>query len=96
MEKYPVITFKSNSIKKIIKNTFVLTGNLTMHGITRLVSVDLTYVAQVVNPVTKKLTAGFQATSIFKRSDFNLGSSLPVELVKDEILILADGEFIKQ
>lgn len=96
VKNYPVISFKSTSIKKIVKNKFMITGNLTMHGITRLITADFIYKGPVINPMTKNLTAGFQLTAILKRSDFKIGTSFPVETVKDEVLIVADGEFIRQ
>lgn len=96
VKKYPVITFKSTSIKKIVKNKYMLTGNLTMHGITRMVTADFIYVGQIINPATKKLTAGFQVMAILKRSDYKIGMLFPVETIKDEVLIVADGEFIRQ
>ncbi|HMJ46035.1 MAG TPA: YceI family protein [Ferruginibacter sp.] len=94
--KYPLITFKSSSIKKIVKNKYMLTGNLTMHGITRMVTADFIYKGQVINPATKNTTAGFQVTAILKRSDYKLGMSFPVEIIKDQVLVVADGEFIRQ
>ena len=93
VEKFPSITFKSTSIKPAGKNTYKLSGNLTMHGITKPVTMDLLYRGTIENPMSKKPTAGFQLTGIIKRSDFNIGDKFPSAMVSDEVRIKADGEF---
>jgi len=71
-EKYPVMSFKSTSIKKSGKDEYKLTGDLNLHGITKQVTMDLRYKGTIENPMSKKQTAGFQVTGTIKRSDFNL------------------------
>lgn len=92
-EKYPTLTFKSTSLKKVANNQFKLTGDLTMHGITKPVTMDLTYKGAVENPMSKKQTAGFQLTGTLKRSDFHIGDKFPSPMISDEVRIKADGEF---
>lgn len=94
-EKYPAITFKSTSIKKKKKNTYKLTGDLTMHGITKQVTMDLMYRGQVENAMNKKQTAGFQVSGTIKRSDFGIGPKFPAAMISDEVRIKADGEFVQ-
>lgn len=94
-EKYPVLSFKSTGIKKAGKDKYKLTGNLTLHGITKQVTMDLVYNGTVENPMSKKQTAGFQVTGVIKRSDFNLGSGFPPPMISDEVRIKADGEFFQ-
>ena len=93
--KYPTLNFKSTSIKKSGRNNFKLTGNLTLHGITKPVTMEMHYKGSVENPMSKKLTAGFQVTGTIKRSDFNVGNGFPAPMVSDEVQIKADGEFIQ-
>ncbi len=93
--KYPVLTFKSTSIKKAGKDQYKLTGNLEFHGVSKEVTMDLTYRGQIVNQMSKKPTAGFQLSGTIKRSDFNLGSGFPAPMISDLVRIKADGEFIK-
>ena len=93
--RYPKLTYKSTSIKKKGKNRFVLTGDLTMHGITKAVTMDLLYRGVIENPMSKKPTHGFQLTGKLKRSDFNIGASFPEPMLSDEVRIKADGEFIQ-
>jgi len=92
---YPTITFKSTSIKPNGQNKYQLTGNLSMHGVTKLVTMDLWYRGTTENPMNKQPHAGFKLTGTLKRSDFNIGSKMPNAIVSDEIEIKADGEFGK-
>lgn len=91
--KYPELTFKSTSIKKAGKDAYKLTGNLTLHGITKEVTMDLQYRGLIENPMSKKPTAGFQLTGTIKRSDFALGNGFPAPMISDDVRIKADGEF---
>ena len=93
--KHPVMNFKSSSIKKVTTNKYKLSGNLTLHGVTKPVTMDLLYKGTVENPMSKKQTAGFQVTGTIKRSDFNIGGSFPSAMISDEVKIKADGEFIQ-
>lgn len=92
-EKYPEITFKSTSIKNNGENKYKLTGDLTMHGVTKTVTMDLKYRGTNVNEKSKASTAGFQLEGVVKRSDFNIGTGFPAGVVSDEVRIKADGEF---
>jgi polyisoprenoid-binding protein YceI len=94
--KYPKLTFKSTSIKKVKKNKYKITGDLTFHGVTKSVTMDLVYNGTVENPMSKAETAGFQLTGAIKRSDFNLGAGFPAPMISDLVTIKADGEFVKK
>lgn len=94
-EKFPTLNFKSSSLKKTGKDTYKLAGNLTIHGVTKPVEMDLKYNGSVENAMNKKMTAGFQLTGTIKRSDFNLGAGYPPPMISDEVRIKADGEFIQ-
>ncbi len=94
-EKYPAITFKSTDLKKAGANKYKLTGNLTMHGVTKPVTLDLVYKGTVENAMNKKQTAGFQLTGTIKRSAFGIGEKFPTAMVSDDVRIKADGEFVQ-
>lgn len=96
VEKYPTITFKSNSIKRAGKNKYKLTGDLTMHGITKTVTMGLKYRGSVINQMSNANTAGFQLEGVIKRSDFNVGPTFPTSVISDEVRIKADGEFLQK
>ena len=95
VEKFPTLTFKSNKMKKVKKDHYTLEGDLTMHGVTKPVTLDLTFRGTTVNPMNKKTTAGFQVTGTLKRSDFNIGEKFPEAMISDEVRIKADAEFIQ-
>lgn len=53
-EKFPTLEFKSTSLTKNKKNYYTLKGNLTMHGVTKPVTLTLVYRGSTVNPMNKK------------------------------------------
>ncbi|MFC0512685.1 YceI family protein [Mucilaginibacter angelicae] len=92
---YPAITFTSTAITKTSDKHYKLTGNLTLHGVTKPASFDLWYRGTIQNPMSKADDAGFQLTGTINRSDFNFGSKFPNAVVSDEVTIKANGEFGK-
>ena len=93
-QKFPEMKFKSTSIKKAGKNKYALTGNLTLHGVTKPVALILQHRGTTANPNAKGApVAGIQVTGTIKRSDFGLGNGFPAPMISDEVLIKADGEF---
>lgn len=96
-EKFPTMTFKSTSFKKKKKNRYVMMGNLTLRGITKEISLDVTMNGPVANPNknAKNTQVGMKALGKINRSDFNLGSNLTSAFVSDEIQIRVTGEFNK-
>lgn len=94
-EKYPKITFKSTSVKKVSANKFLVTGALTLHGVTKTVTLNSTLRGVTVNPMNKKTIAGFKVTGTLKRADFNLGSKFPNAMLSDEITLNANTEYVK-
>jgi len=96
VEKYPKMTFKSTSIKSTGKDKYKLSGDLTLHGITKPITMDLWYRGTIVNPQSKAPVSGFQLTGTIKRTDFDFGSKFAAPMLSDEVQIKADGEFKKQ
>ena len=93
-EKFPKLTFRSKSIKPAGKDRYKLSGDLTIHGQTSPVEMELWYRGTTTNQ--KNTTAGFQLTGTLKRSKFGVGPKFPEPMISDEVKIKADGEFIKQ
>ncbi len=92
--KFPTIFFKSKSFKKIKENTYKVTGDLTMHGVTKAVSLDA--IGKIgMNPMSKKTTGGFKVTGMIKRTDFGIATSTPAAMVGDEISLTANLAFEK-
>jgi polyisoprenoid-binding protein YceI len=90
--KYPQITFKSKGVSKVDDKNYKLTGDLTMHGITKTISLNLALTGTGKNMRDQKPIAGFKVTGTIKRTDFGVGS-MPAAIVSDEVEIRAIGEF---
>jgi polyisoprenoid-binding protein YceI len=99
VEKYPKLTFKSTRIADVKGNTFKLIGDLTIHGVTREIALDVTSEGTSKDPWGGE-RAGFSATGKLKRSDFGLTWNQALEaggfLVGDDIKISLDVEVLKQ
>jgi len=95
IETYPTLTFTSTNLKKKGKNKYKLTGDLTMHGVTKPVTLDLIYQGETVNPMSSKQTIAFKATGTLKRSDYAIGGSFPEAIISDEVHIEFNGEFVQ-
>ena len=85
VEKYPNITFKSTKVQALGKNKYKITGDLTIKGVTKPVVLDAVLNKQAVHPMTKLQTIGFNATTSFNRSAFNVGAYVPN--VSDKITV---------
>ncbi|MBO0331147.1 YceI family protein [[Muricauda] lutisoli] len=72
-EKYPSITFKSNSFEKTGDKTFKLTGDLTMHGVTKTVTLDGKVNGIITDQRSEKLKAGLKLTGTVNRLEFGVG-----------------------
>ncbi|KAA2241477.1 polyisoprenoid-binding protein [Chitinophaga agrisoli] len=93
--KFSTLTFKSKSFKKVGEKKYKVTGDLTLHGVTKTVTLDATLRGITENPMSKKPTAGFKVTGTIKRSDFAFGSKFPSGMLSDEVTITANTEFVK-
>jgi len=94
--KYPTATFTSTSISKS-SDGLVIAGDLTVHGITKPVTLQVTGPKGPVAGMDKKSThMGFSATTTVNRSAFNLGSMYPMMLIGDEIALTIDLDLAKQ
>ena len=92
--KYPSITFKSTSFKKISEKNYKLEGNITIHGITKPIILDVIYNGKALNPMTKKSAVGFTITGKLNRNDFLVGTGGGNSVVGNEIEITSNAEFI--
>ena len=90
--KFPTLNFKSTSIQKLDAKNYKLSGNLTMHGITKPVVLDVTLNGTGINPMNKKPVAGFRIRGTVKRSDFGIAPGTPNAIVSDEVNIIASVE----
>jgi polyisoprenoid-binding protein YceI len=94
---YPKMTFTSTAISKAKqKNYYNVKGNLSMHGITKPVSVVLVYRGSTVNQMNKKKTYGYQVLATLKRSDFGVGPGFPEAVISDQVRIKGDFELTEK
>lgn len=91
--KYPVITFVSTKVTPTGPRTASIAGNLTFHGVARPVVLKASFLASGVNPMSKRVTVGFNATTTLKRSDFGVNTYVP--LIGDEVALRISAAFEK-
>lgn len=75
VEKFPTITFKSTKVTDVADNKGKLHGDLTMHGVTKPVVLDLVINGVEKDPFGKGQRAGISATGKINRHDFGVGSA---------------------
>ncbi|MFM8594510.1 MAG: YceI family protein [Chloroflexota bacterium] len=95
----PTITFQSTGGSPAGEGKFKVNGNLTIKGITKPVTLDVTYNGQGVNPWGMTV-AGFSAETKISRKDFGIEWNAPLEaggvMVSDEVKISLEVEAAKQ
>lgn len=92
--KYPTITFKSSKVVFNGDKVAAVEGNLTVKGITKPVTLEVTSFHCMPHPMHKKDACGANATTKIKRSEFNAGKYAPY--VGDEVTLNISVEAIKQ
>jgi polyisoprenoid-binding protein YceI len=99
VEKFPTLTFQGGRVSGSTTDSFKLTGDLTIHGVTREVTLDVVSEGRGKDPWGGD-RAGYSATTKIKRSDFGLTWNQLLEAggiaVGDEIKISIDVELVKQ
>jgi polyisoprenoid-binding protein YceI len=92
--KYPTITFKSTRAESAGAGKLRVTGDLTIHGVTKPVVLDVDASSQPINdPMGKGLRMGASATTKINRNDFGITTMAGV--VGDEIQITLDVEMTR-
>ena len=90
--KYPTATFKSTKVVFEGDQPTTIEGDLTIKGITKPVTLKVTHFATKLHPMMKKEAVGANATTVIKRSDFNLSKYVPN--VGDEVTITVSLEAV--
>ncbi len=97
--QYPTLTFKSTNVEKISDENFKVTGDLTMHGVTKPVVLDVEYGGQGKSPFGYT-AAGFTAKTSLNRKDFGLNWNVAMEaggvMVSEKVNINLEIELIAQ
>ena len=93
-KKYPTITFKSSKLNFKGDTLASIDGNLTIKGITKPVTLDITSFKCMPHPMTKKDACGANAVTRIKRTEFNAGKYAPN--VSDEVTLTIAVEASKE
>ncbi len=88
--QFPNATFKSTSVKAAGKGKLIVVGDLTIKGVTKPVTLNVTFNKAGVHPLGKREAIGFDATATVKRSEFGLGAYVPN--VSDEVTLTITTE----
>jgi polyisoprenoid-binding protein YceI len=91
--QYSTATFKSTSVKKVDDKTYEVTGDFTLRGVTKPVTLDVKAVGTGPGP-KGEIRAGWEATTTLKRSEFEVKTFLPA--VGDDVALIIAVEGIKQ
>ena len=99
VETFPTLTFRSKGVKDFSSGGFTLVGDLTIHGVTREVALDVTAEGRSKDPWGGE-RAGYSAVTKIKRSDFGLTWNQLLETgglaVSDEVRITLDVQLVRQ
>jgi polyisoprenoid-binding protein YceI len=90
--KYPTITFKSKSVQSAGEGKLKIVGDLTIHGVTKEVTLDVDGPSAPVTDPKGNAHVGASATTKINRKDFGVGTN---PAVADEITITIDTELVK-
>jgi polyisoprenoid-binding protein YceI len=92
--QFPQMTFKSTGVKVTGEKTAKIIGDLTLLGVTKPVTLDVTFNKADKHPFSGKYVAGFSAKGSLNRSDFGMKSGIP--FVSDKVEIEIEVEGIRQ
>jgi len=92
--QYPTMHFKSTKIEKTGDKTANMTGDLTLLGVTKPVTLAVTFNKAGTFPMNNNYVAGFSLTGSLKRSDFGMTNAIP--MVSDEVGLHIQVEGIRR
>jgi polyisoprenoid-binding protein YceI len=99
VETYPEITFKSSKISKTGDNTYDVTGTFTMHGVSKEITLPVTYLGEVVDP-WGNLKVGFATSTTVDRKEYGIVWNKALDaggmILGDEVEVEINLEVSKQ
>jgi polyisoprenoid-binding protein YceI len=93
--KYQTMTFTSTQIESAGPGKLKMTGNLTLHGVTKVVTFDVDGPSDAITDPWKNQRRGASATTTINRRDFGI-TTYPAAAIGDDVKITLDIEFIKK
>lgn len=94
VREFPTITFVSTSVEPTGETTAKVTGDLTMHGITKPITLNVTMNKLEEHPMMKVPAVGFSSELTLDRTDFGVATFAPA--IGSEMRVFIDLEFIKE
>jgi polyisoprenoid-binding protein YceI len=92
-DKFPSASFKATGITRTTENTGTVTGDLTLAGVTKPVTLNVTFKGARNPPIPfQPYRIGFNGTATLKRSDFDLTHSIWSGIVADEVTLMIEAE----
>jgi polyisoprenoid-binding protein YceI len=99
VEKYPTITFESTRIEAMGSNEYAVTGKLTMRGVTKEITLPVTFLGEVKDP-WGNTKAGFETSTTLNRQDYGINWNKTLDqggvLVSDDVNVDINLEVLKQ
>jgi polyisoprenoid-binding protein YceI len=89
--KYPKASFVSTKVTPAGANEATIAGELTLHGVTKPLTLKAHFVGAGVNPMNKAYTVGFEGTGVIKRTDFGVSKYAP--MIGDEVQLTINAAF---
>lgn len=93
VKEFTTLAFKSRSVRLVKEHTYEVTGDLTLHGVTKPLTVQLDHVGTAQDP-RSGVRSGMEGSFTVKRSDFGMGFMVPA--IGDDVWILVGLEGVKQ
>jgi polyisoprenoid-binding protein YceI len=89
--QFPEMVFKADKVTETGKGTAKVAGALTLHGVTKPVTLTVKFNGAGTNVLDKKYTVGFEVSGKIKRSDFGMKTYLP--LIGDDVDLIISAAF---
>jgi polyisoprenoid-binding protein YceI len=91
--QFPTATFKSTAIAVTGPTTGKITGDLTLNGITKPITLDATFSGSRENPMNGAAALGFSATAVVHRADFKLDQMMWSGAVGEDVSLIVNAMF---
>jgi len=92
--EYPTMMFKSTGIEVTGENAGKITGDLTLLGVTKPVTLDVTFNKAGKHPFNDKYVAGFSGNTLIKRSEWGMEYGLP--MIGNDVHVRLEVEAVRQ
>ena len=93
-DHFPTITFKSKKVEQVAPGKLKITGDLTIHGVTKEAVLDVDGPSAPIKDPWGNQRMGISASTTINRSDFSVGANYPAAIVGQDISISIDAEMI--